>query len=80
VANKPRKVWKASFLPTHSHGLRDGVLFYLLASHFGFETWITALGCAAFLVIWFGELVMLGSEDQAIELLEFKNETDSRPK
>lgn len=63
-----RAVWKSSVLPTHSHGLRDGALFYLLLDKLGADTWVISAVCAVFLIVWIGEMISIGQEDQSVEL------------
>lgn len=61
-----RPVWNRRFLPTHSHGLRDGVLFWLLSDRLGADAWVQALGCTIFVIFWLGEMSLIGEEDQVI--------------
>lgn len=72
-----RKVWAQAALPTHSHGLRDGALFWLIADRFSWPTWITAIVCSFMLIVWIGELVKTGTEEEALEV-EFVETEDEK--
>lgn len=67
-----RSVWKASRLPTHSHGLRDGALFYLLAERFNADTWVITTGLVLFALVWLGEMINAGQESPDLDLRELK--------
>ena len=71
-----RKVWAQAALPTHSHGLRDGALFWLIADRFDWPTWVVAIVCSFMLIVWFGEMVRAGTEDEVLEVDFVKTEDE----
>ena len=64
-----RPVFSRSALPTRPMGLRDILLWWLIAEKIGIDLWLTAAIGALMFLRFVGELVSLGQEDQCLTLV-----------
>ncbi len=64
-----RPVFSRSALPTRPMGLRDMLLWWLVAEKIGIDLWLTAAIGALMVLRFVGELVSLGQEDQCLTLV-----------
>lgn len=64
-----RPVFSRSALPTRPMGLRDMLLWWLIAEKIGIDLWLTAAIGALMFLRFVGELVYLGQEDQCLSLV-----------
>lgn len=73
-----RHVFSRSALPTRPMGLRDMLLWWLIAEKIGIDLWLTAAISALMFLRFVGELVSLGKEDQCLTLVaRSKDESSS---
>lgn len=71
-----RPVFNRSALPTRPMGLRDLLLWWLVADKVGIHLWITSAVGALFLLRLLGELVLVSQEDQVLNV-RMRDETNS---
>ena len=73
-----RPVFSRSALPTRPMGLRDMLLWWLVAEKVGIDLWLTAAIGALMFLRFVGELASLGQEDQCLSLVaRSKDESSS---
>lgn len=73
-----RPVFSRSALPTRPMGLRDMLLWWLVAEKMGIDLWLTAAIGALMFLRFIGELASLGQEDQYLSLVaRSKDESSS---
>ena len=73
-----RPVFSWSALPTRPMGLRDMLLWWLVADKIGIDLWLTAAIGALMFLRFLGELVYLGQEDPCLSLVaRSKDESSS---
>ena len=73
-----RPVFSRSALPTRPMGLRDMLLWWLVAEKVGIGLWLTAAIGALMFLRFVGELVYLGQEDQCLSIVaRSKDESSS---
>ena len=73
-----RPVFSRSALPTRPMGLRDMLLWWLVAEKMGIDLWLTAAIGALMFLRFVGELASLGQEDQCLTLVaRSKDESSS---
>lgn len=73
-----RPVFSRSALPTSPMGLRDMLLWWLVAEKTGIGLWLTAAIGALMFLRFVGELASLGQEDQCLTLVaRSKDESSS---
>ena len=63
-----RPVFSRSALPTRPMGLRDMLLWWLIAEKIGIDLWLTAAIGALMFLRFLGELVSVGQEDQCLNV------------
>ena len=74
-----RPVFSRSALPTRPMGLRDMLLWWLVAEKIGIDLWLTAAIGALMFLRFVGELASLGQEDQCLALVaRSKDEANSQ--
>ena len=73
-----RPVFHRDALPTRPMGLRDLLLWWLIAEKIGIDLWLTAAIGALMFLRFVGELASLGQEDQCLSLVaRSKDESSS---
>ena len=73
-----RPVFSRSALPTRPMGLRDMLLWWLVAEKIGIDLWLTAAIGALMFLRFVGELASIGQEDQRLALVaRSKDESSS---
>lgn len=73
-----RPVFSRSALPTRPMGLRDMLLWWLVAEKMGIDLWLTAAIGALMFLRFVGELASVGQEDQCLTLVaRSKDESSS---
>ena len=73
-----RPVFSRSTLPTRPMGLRDMLLWWLVAEKVGIDLWLTAAIGALMFLRFVGELASLGQEDPCLSLVaRSKDESSS---
>ena len=74
-----RPVFSRSALPTRPMGLRDMLLWWLVAEKVGIGLWLTAAIGALMFLRFVGELASIGQEDQRLALVaRSKDEANSQ--
>ena len=74
-----RPVFSRQSLPTRPMGLRDLLLWWLVADKVGIDLWITSAVGALLLLRFLGELVWVGQEDQCLNVrTRSQDEADSK--
>jgi hypothetical protein len=63
-----RPVFSREALPTRPMGLRDLLLWWLVADKVGIDLWVTSAVGALLLLRFLGELVWVGQEDQCLNV------------
>ena len=73
-----RPVFSRSALPTRPMGLRDMLLWWLVAEKIGIDLWLTAAVGALMFLRFVGELASIGQEDPCLSLVaRSKDESSS---
>ena len=73
-----RPVFSRSALPTRPMGLRDMLLWWLIAEKIGIDLWLTAAIGALMFLRFVGELASIGQEDPCLSLVaRSKDESSS---